>query len=87
MPSGRHWNSQGKEIVAKVYHYCEQMSKKTAHRQAYSEGILKRTVHATGVSRSAVARVIHESKENIGASFASPKKRYEASRQNLIVDD
>ena len=70
-----------------MYHYFEKMSKKTTHRQAYSEGVVRHTAAATVVSLAAVTRVNHESKENLGASFASPKKWYHTSRQQITEDE
>ena len=63
------------------------MSKKTKQRQAAQHGIIWNTAEATGVLRRAVDRVIHELKENAGASFTSPKKRYDTTRQRITADD
>ena len=40
---------------------------------------------ATGVSKNTVIRIANEGKENDGV-FASPKLRYQASRERIMVD-
>ena len=40
---------------------------------------------ATGNSKNSVIRIANEGKENDGV-FASPKRRYQASRERIMVD-
>ena len=84
MPRVMRLGSQGKQIILNVYQYFQKMSKKT--KQPTQHGFVMRTSEATGVSKRAVNRVIHEMKENAGASFISPKKRYDATRQRITTD-
>ena len=73
--------SQTKEVVANVYDYFEEAS-----RRHGTQGPLKRTCDATGVSRTSIKRLWKEKDDPGGAVYSTPTKTYRFSRR-LIVDD
>ena len=73
--------SQTKEVVANVYDYFEESS-----RRQRTQGPLKRTFDATGVSRTSIKRLWKEKADPGGAAFSTPTKKYRFSRP-LLVDD
>ena len=100
MPRGERLRSQASGIVMNVYHYFEKMQSK-AKNCATSLSPLKRTSLATGIlmlntklcyglsclgiSVRSVSQLLVKAGE--GASFQSPKKRYEKSRKRIVADD
>ena len=81
MQRGKRVRSQTKEVVANVYDYFEEAS-----RRQRTQGPLKRTCDATGVPRTSIKRLRKEKADVGGAVFSTPTKRYRVSRR-LLVDD
>ena len=80
---GYRCRADARQIINNVKIFFEEQKKIDVPLKV--DNVTNLVAKATGVSKNSVIRIAHEGKENDGV-FASPKRRYQVSRDRIMVD-